>query len=186
MLLALAALGCRSEPTSPAAADAGSPVKPPKPMEVEYKRFGSNEDPFSIDYPKDWSATRIPPVVGGSGRQVEFTGPVGVVSFNVSHAPLKGSSLDDHLRDVEGTLGTTMAGTIVERRDVTVQDLNGKWLVIDSTAEPSNPSSQPYRTLAYYLQKRQRIWRLWCRADRAVFDRYRPICHRMAESLKLL
>jgi hypothetical protein len=184
-LLAIVPFGCRSEQASPSPPDAGTTTaKPPRPAEVALKHLASPGDHFSIDYPEEWSAVHIPSVVGGSGPQVEFTAPNALASLNVSHAPMKGSSFEDHMREVESWVTSTMHGKVLEQREITLQDLPGKWLVIDSPPDDNASSGKAHKVLGYYLLKGQTVWRLWCRVEPVLFERYRPLCHQMAESIR--
>ena len=186
-LLAMSVLGCRSEQATAGApsASASATATRTKPAEVEYQRFQFDAERYSIDYPKDWSAVRIPPVSVGSGQQAEFTAPAGMASLNVSHKPLKGASLDEHMRDVEASIEST-GGKILERRDLTIEARPSKWLVIDQAPDPNSSSGKAWRMLGYYVLRGQTVWRLWCRSEPALFEKYRSICHHMAESLHFL
>jgi len=188
-LLAMSVLGCRSEqaaagPASDSAGAAAGATRP-KPVEVEYLRFQFDAEHYSIDYPKDWSAVRIPPPSIHVGLQAEFTAPAAMASLNISHKPLKGASLDEHMRDIEASIEST-GGKILERRDLTIEARPSKWLVIDQAPDPNSSSGKAWRMLGYYVLRGQTVWRLWCRSEPALFEKYRPICHHMAESLHFL
>lgn len=144
----------------------------------------TSEERFAIDYPEDWSATKLQPVVGVPGRPVEFTSSAGVASLNVSRSPLTGGSLDAHVRDIENVLLTTKPATIAERRDLSIRDMPARWLVIEMGADPSAAIARPHKVLATYVQRGQTVWRLWCRADPAPFEKYRDYCAKMVDSFR--
>jgi hypothetical protein len=102
--------------------------------------------------------------------------------MNVSRSPLKGGSLDAHVRDVESVMLTTQPATIIERRDLAIRDLPARWLVIEMAANPNSSTARPHKVLATFVQRDQIVWKLWCRADPLPFEKYRPYCLKMVDS----